>query len=257
MQKKREAPRRFRQTVALPQSILALQLCARNDAGGEPPSDYEGGARIRIVLADSATIYRVGVQNIFALEDDIQLMAQADTLAGLHDTIQRFPADLILLEGRLLAGTADTISELVRRAPTLRIIVSVENDAINTIELYRRGVQGIIPRSISPGLLVKCVRKITAGETWIDNQSINSIIEAYSSQSYALSSPKSQPFSYMELVIITCVTRGMHNQEIAFHLGTSEQVVKNYLRKIYFKLGVLDRLELALYQQHQLAKIDP
>ena len=161
----------------------------------------------------------------------------------------------------MIAGNVDTISELFHRTPQLKIIVqSVRNDGINTIELYRRGVQGIIPRSVSPGLLVKCVRKVAAGEIWIDNQSVNSIIEAYSSQTYVLNSPHDPlHLSPMELWIITCITRGMHNQEIAFQLGTSERVVKNYLRKIYFKLGVLDRLELAALscQQHQLGKIDP
>jgi two-component system nitrate/nitrite response regulator NarL len=98
---------------------------------------------------------------------------------------------------------------------------------------------------------VTCVRKIAAGESWIHNQSIDSLVEGCSSQGYALASPQKQPFSHMELVIITCVTRGMHDQEIAFHLSTSEQVVKNYLRKICLKLGILDRMELTLsFQQH-------
>ena len=253
MQQKSEAPRRFRHSVTSPQSILPLKLLARDDAGGETPIDYESDAKIRIVLADSQAIYRVGVENIFALENDIQVIAQADTLLGLHDTIQSVPADIVVLEGNLIAGVVDTISELVQRAPKLRIVVqSAQNDRLNTVELYRRGVQGIIPRSISPGLLVKCVRKIIAGETWIDNQSVNAIIRACSSQTYAPSSLQHQPpLSPMELRLITCIARGMHNQEIAFHLGTSEQVVKNYLRKIYFKLGVLDRMELTLsFQQH-------
>jgi two-component system nitrate/nitrite response regulator NarL len=185
------------------------------------------------------------------------VIAQVDTLAGLHGAIQRFPTDMILLEGNLIAGTVDAIPELVRRAPQLKIIVqSAQNDETNTVELYRRGVRGIIPRSISPDLLVKCVRKIAAGETWIDNQSINWVIEAYRSQASALTSPRTQPrLSPKELAIITCITQGKRNKEIAYQLGTTEQVIKNYLRKVYDKLGVSDRLELALYcLHHQLHK---
>jgi DNA-binding NarL/FixJ family response regulator len=105
-------------------------------------------------------------------------------------------------------------------------------------------------------LLVKCVRKIAAGETWIDNQSINWVIEAYRSQATALTSPRTQPrLSPKELAIITCITQGKRNKEIAYQLGTTEQVIKNYLRKVYDKLGVSDRLELALYcLHHQLHK---
>ena len=52
------------------------------------------------------------------------------------------------------------------------------------------------------------------------------------------------------MAIIVCITQGKRNKEIAFQLGTTEQVIKNYLRKIYDKLGVSDRLELALYCLH-------
>jgi DNA-binding NarL/FixJ family response regulator len=66
-----------------------------------------------------------------------------------------------------------------------------------------------------------------------------------------LTNPRSQPrLSEKELAIIACITRGMRNKEIAYQVGTTEQVVKNYLRKIYDKLGVADRLELALYCLH-------
>jgi DNA-binding NarL/FixJ family response regulator len=221
------------------------------------PDPGADSAAIRIVLADSQAIYRVGMRKIFALEDDIRVIAQVDTLAGLHGAVQRFPTDIVLLEGSLIAGTTDAIPELVRRAPQLKIIVqSAQTDESNTVELYRRGVRGIIPRSISPDLLVKCVRKIAAGETWIDNQSVNWVIEAYRSQATALTSPRSQPrLSPKELAIITCITQGKRNKEIAYQLGTTEQVIKNYLRKVYDKLGVSDRLELALYcLHHQLHK---
>jgi DNA-binding NarL/FixJ family response regulator len=124
------------------------------------------------------------------------------------------------------------------------------------VELYRRGVRGVVPRSISPDLLVKCVRKIALGETWIDNQSISWVIEAYRAQAQMLTNPRTQPrLSEKELAIIGCITRGMRNKEIAYQIGTTEQVIKNYLRKVYDKLGVSDRLELALYcLHHQILK---
>jgi two-component system, NarL family, nitrate/nitrite response regulator NarL len=260
MQEERKAPRLFSQAADPPQSITALNHPARDDAGVEPPIEYEGADRptIRVVLADSENLYRVGIQTIFALEDDIRVIAQADTLPGLHHAIQRFPPDVILLvQGKLIASTVDAIPELVRRAPKLKIIVNAaKNDETNTVELYLQGVQGIIRRSISPDLLVKCVRRIAAGETWIDNQSINEVIEAYRSQETALTNPRTQTrLSPKELAIVTCITQGMRNKEIAVQLGTSEQVIKNYLRKVYGKLGVSDRLDLALYcLRHTLHK---
>jgi len=213
--------------------------------------------QIRVILADSQAIYRVGMKKVFALEDDIRVVAQAESLSNLHTALQRYPTDVVLLEGQLIAGTSDAIPELVRRAPDAKLIVQVvEADESNIVELYRRGVRGVVPRSVSPDLLIKCVRKIAAGETWIDNQSISWVIEAYRSQAATLTNPRLQPkLSKKELAIISCITRGMRNKEIAYQIGTTEQVIKNYLRKVYDKLGVSDRLELALYcLHHQLLK---
>src|SRR5579871_1327693 len=223
----------------------------------EAPEESNSPAGVRVILADSQAIYRVGMKKVFAVEDDIRVVAQVETLANLYAALQRYPTDVVLLEGQLIAGTVDAIPDLVRQAPEAKLIVQVaEADEANTVELYRRGVRGVVPRSISPDLLVKCVRKIAEGETWIDNQSISWVIEAYRAQATTLTDPRVQPkLSKKELAIIGCITRGMRNKEIAYQIGTTEQVIKNYLRKIYDKLGVSDRLELALYcLHHELLK---
>lgn len=224
----------------------------QNAPDAELPEALDKAGTIRIILADSQAIYRVGIRKIFALEDDIRVVAQADSLDSLRAAIERYPTDIVLMEGNLLAGTANFIPELLRIAPDVKLIVqAVASDENHTVELYRRGVRGIISRSISPDLLVRCVRRIAAGETWIDNQSVNWVIEAYRAQAAALVNPRNQPrLSPKEMAIITCITQGRRNKEIAFQLGTTEQVIKNYLRKIYDKLGVSDRLELALYCLH-------
>jgi two-component system, NarL family, nitrate/nitrite response regulator NarL len=223
----------------------------------EPGQESDASARpntpvIRVILADSQAIYRVGMRKVFAIEDDIRVVAQVDTIENLHAAVQRFPSDIVLLEASLLDGTTNAIPELVRLAPDTKVIVqALAADESRTVELYRRGVRGIIPRSISPDLLVKCVRKIAQGETWIDNQSVNWVIEAYRSNAASLTSTRTQPrLSAKEHAIIYCITQGKRNKEIATQIGTTEQVIKNYLRKIYDKLGVSDRLELALYCLH-------
>ena len=217
---------------------------------------------IRIILADSQAIYRVGMRKVFALEDDMSVVAQAESLEALRELLQHTPADVVVVEAGLIPAMASTLPELVRMAPEVKWIVQVlEIDEATTVELYRRGVRGVIPRAISPDLLLKCVRKIAAGETWIDNRSVSWVIEAYrthgiASTAHAKTQPKLSP---KELTIIGGIARGMRNREIADQIGTTEQVIKNYLRKVYDKLGVSDRLELALYCiQHELVpKGDP
>jgi two-component system nitrate/nitrite response regulator NarL len=214
---------------------------------------------IRVLLADSQAIYRVGISKIFALEDDFQVVAQADSLENLRVAVERHPTDVVLVDGELLNGATNSIPELLRIAPDIKLIVqAVSTDEGQTVDLYRRGVRGVISRSISPDLLVRCVRRISTGETWIDNQTVNWVIEAYRAQATAILNPRTQPrLSPKETAISTCITQGKRNKEIAFQLGTSEQVIKNYLRKIYDKLGVSDRLELALYcLQNKITKPD-
>jgi two-component system nitrate/nitrite response regulator NarL len=245
--------------------LFVLTSFARIVVMNEPAG--ADGAVIGIILANSQAVYRVGILQIFESEIDMRVVAQADTLAGVHRAVDRFfsqsptqgasKSAMILLEGNMISGTVNVISELVRRAPQTKIIVQLdEKNEPNTVELYRRGVSGIIPHSISPDLLVKCVRKTAAGETWIDNQSVNRLLEAFRFETTALDSPRTQPrLSPKELAIITCITQGKRNKEIAYQLGTTEQVIKNYLRKVYDKLGVADRLELAVYVlRHDLHK---
>src|ERR1035441_2147817 len=114
---------------------------------------------VRIILADSQAIYRVGIRKVFALEDDLRVVAQADSLENLKLAIERYPTDIVLVEASLLAGTANVIPDMLRAAPDVKLIVhAVAADENHTVELYRRGVRGIISRSISPDLLVRCVR---------------------------------------------------------------------------------------------------
>jgi len=222
------------------------------EAASSEALQSQSAATIRVILADTQAIYRVGTKKIFALEDDIRVVAQAENLGQVLAAAAKFPADVLLFEGAISPNAPEAVSEVLKRAGNLRVIVlSPETDEETTVEFFRRGVRGILPRSVAPEMLVKCVRKVAVGETWIDNQSVNWVIEAYRSQAAQLTSPRPKTkLSDKELLIISCVTQGMRNKEIANEIGTTEQVVKNYLRKVYDKLGVSDRLELALYCIH-------
>jgi len=207
---------------------------------------------VRVIIADSQAIYRVGMSRVFAAEGDIQVVGQADTIGTLRTLLKQQPADVLLLDWSMLGGHSDAVGELIKLGPQLKVIVQgAVSDETRTVDLYRNGVRGTIPRSITPDLLVKCVRKIAAGETWIDNQSVTWLIDAYRTQATQGTHVKSAPrLSPKEMSIIAYISQGKRNKEIAHHIGTSEQVIKNYLRKIYDKLGVSDRLELALYYLH-------
>ena len=210
----------------------------------------EGGPGIvRVILADTQAIFRAGLRKIFALEDDIRVVGQAETLAQTLSAVKKFSADVLMFEAALAPNPVESVADILRQNPGVRVVVvtpAAQEEL--TLELFRRGAHGIVSREVEPEILVECLRKVAAGETWLDQQGMRWVMDAFRNQNTrpAGSRPKVQ-LTPKETLIVSCVTQGMKNKEIALRVGTTEQVVKNYLRKVYDKLGVADRLELALY----------
>jgi two-component system, NarL family, nitrate/nitrite response regulator NarL len=221
------------------------------------PTNVEGnlgagddkGLFVRVILADSQAIFRAGLRKVFALEDDIRVVGQAETLPQTQSAVAKFSADVLIFEAALTPSPVESFAEILHQYQKLRVIVVTPSaDEELTLELFRRGAHGIVSREVEPELLVECLRTVVAGETWLDKQGVSWVMQAYRNQNSRTTGarPKVQ-LTPKETLIVSCVTQGMKNKEIALRVGTTEQVVKNYLRKVYDKLGVADRLELALY----------
>src|SRR5947208_12146831 len=108
------------------------------------------------------------------------------------------------------------------------------------------GVHGVIYRNVSGEALVQCVRKVNKGETWV--QDTNESKET--AENDLVGARVRDRLTAKELKIVALIVQGYKNKEIATQLGTTEQVIKNYLRNVYDKIGVSDRLELALFTIH-------
>ena len=221
---------------------------------GKPASRAPGNAAgeaapIRVILADTQSLYRVGIRKIFESEDGIQLVAQPEALERTLEAVAKFPADVLLLEASLSPDPAEAISEVLQRAPSLKVVVLIDKPLREdeTMEYLQRGARGMVSRSIPPELLVRCVRKVGEGELWLDKRSVNWLAEAYRVQAQPAAPHPKMQLSEKERLIVSMVAEGRRNKEIAGQLGTTEQVVKNSLRRIYDRLGVADRLELAIY----------
>src|SRR2546426_8389216 len=225
--------------------MASIPVVEENHGAG----DESGKGFIRVILADTQAIFRAGLRKIFALEDDIRVVGQAETVAQTLSAVKKFSADVLIFESALAANPVEAVVDLMRQCSEIKIVVVTPGaEEELTLELFRRGVHGIVSREVEPELLVECLRKVASGQTWLDSQGVHWVMEAYRNQHSrpAGSRPKVQ-LTPKESLIVSCVTQGMKNKEIAIRVGTTEQVVKNYLRKVYDKLGVADRLELALY----------
>jgi DNA-binding NarL/FixJ family response regulator len=232
--------------------MASIPVVEDNDNVEQPIPDEGGGSLIRVIVADSQAIFRAGLRKIFAVEDDIRVVGQAETLSQAVSAAKKFTADILIFEAALAPNPVDAVSELLRQAPKLRLVViTAEPNEEITLEMFRRGAHGIVSREVEPELFVECLHKVSKGEPWLDSRGVHWVLEAYRSQGTRPASSRAKvQLTPKESLIVSCVTQGMKNKEIAVRVGTTEQVVKNYLRKVYDKLGVADRLELALFCLH-------
>jgi DNA-binding NarL/FixJ family response regulator len=132
---------------------------------GEGIQPEDGKGTIRVIVADTQAIFRAGLRKIFALEDDIRVVGQAESLDQTIAAIQKFSADIVIFEAALAPNPADAVSDLLRQSASCRLVVVLqEPDQEMTLELFRRGAHGIVSREIEPEMLVECLRKVAQGE---------------------------------------------------------------------------------------------
>jgi DNA-binding NarL/FixJ family response regulator len=209
---------------------------------------------VHVMLADSQAIFRMGIGKVLAAEPGIAVVNQAESLGEALAALAATHADVLLLEAALSPTPSETISDLLKRFPSLGLVLllNASPSEAETLEYLRRGVHGLVTRAIAPELLGRCLRKVFEGEYWIGHDAVGWVLKAFRDQAVQLRSTEPRRrLSEKELLIISGVTQGLRNKDIARKIGTSEQVIKNYLRKIYEKLGISDRLELALYTVHK------
>src|SRR3989442_6453897 len=124
--------------------MAGIRVSVEEDYGARE----EGGEGhfIRVIVADSQAIFRAGLRKIFALEDDIRVVGQAETLAQTVSAVKKFSADVLLLESAMAASPAEVVADLLRQAPRLRIVgVTATSHAESTLELFRQA-PGILAR---------------------------------------------------------------------------------------------------------------
>lgn len=196
----------------------------------------------RIIIADDQAIFRAGAARVLALEHDMSLVAQCMDTAKLWAAIAAFRGSILLVS--LTLGIEPAV--LLERTTPLGIksLLIVENTAEVSERTFEQ-MDGVIARSIAANDLVDCVRRVAKGQRLTRGATVTTlqVTDTVGAKVRDRLTPK-------EMQIVSLIVQGCKNREIASRLGTKEQVIKNYLRSIYDKSGVSDRLELALFTIH-------
>jgi DNA-binding NarL/FixJ family response regulator len=198
---------------------------------------------LKIILADSQAIFRAGAAKVLAVEDDFRIVAQCENTERMLVAIESFRANVLIFSTAMHVDIRQLV-ELAKKTKTRLIIVIESSD--NSAQYLQLGISGVVFRNVSGNALVECVRKVSRGETWV--QDTGAAAEA--TENDIVGARVRDRLTPKELRIVALIVQGFKNKEIATQLGTTEQVIKNYLRNVYDKIGVSDRLELALFTIH-------
>src|SRR5689334_2213876 len=227
------------------------------------PAPPGGGSKskIRIVVADDHPIFRDGLCKLLALEEDFEVVAQAQDGREVLDVLQQYEPDILLLDLKMpgLDGLGTLQRLQAARNRTRVIVLTASDDKNEFVQAMKLGTSGIVLKQTATDLLIKSIRKVHAGEIWLDSHTTAAVIRQFVSADevppppQAAAAPRERersPLSQREREIVALVAQGFKNKEMAEKMFISEQTVKNHLHNIFDKLGVSDRLELALYAIH-------
>ena len=207
---------------------------------------------IRILMADDHAIFRDGLRKLLDAEDDISIVGEASTGTQCIQLLGKLRPDILLLDLRMPDKDGLAVLEEVNfdSLPTRVIVLTATEDDREVVRAVRMGARGIVLKDSATDLLIKSIRTVYSGEIWLDKKKTSDVIEAFKKS--AESGPRRDKplLSDREKEIVGLVAQGFRNREIGEKLFISEQTVKNHLHNIFDKLGVSDRLELALYSLH-------
>jgi DNA-binding NarL/FixJ family response regulator len=217
-------------------------------------------AKIRIVIADDHPIFRDGLCRLLSLEEDFEVVGQVEDGLHVSEVLQQCDPDILLLDLNMpgLSGLAALQKLQAASSRTRVILLTASDNQHEFVQALKLGSCGIVQKQTATELLIDSVRRVHAGEIWLDSDTTAAVMRRFVANEEAPPPPQMpstavprererSPLSLREGEIVSFVAQDFKNKEIAEKMFISEQTVKNYLCNIFDKLGVSDRLELALH----------
>jgi DNA-binding NarL/FixJ family response regulator len=197
----------------------------------------------KVILADSQAIFRAGTAKVLAMNEELRIIAQCTDLDRMYHAITTFPGSIVLFASSMRPDL--TRLRMLLETTGSRGVVIAENSE-TAASFLQQGFRGVVFRNVTGPALVECVQRVAAGDTSIPPQ----LMLSDSPEEDMVGTRVRDRLTPKEMRIVALIAQGCKNREIALRLKTTEQVIKNYLRSIYDKTGVSDRLELALFTIH-------
>jgi two-component system, NarL family, nitrate/nitrite response regulator NarL len=216
---------------------------------------YNSSHPVRVLIADDHPVFREGLRLLLELDRKIRVVGEARDGQEAAELTRKLKPDLVLLDLRMPRCSGLEAVKLMERLPfPVRILVlATEVERHDIVEVLKHGAAGIILKESTTQLLRKSIHAVVAGEYWVERQSISDLVRELTCRP-GIASPDEPKGPWRltprERQIVTEVVAGRTNKEIAQELCVSLQTVKHHLTNIFDKVGVHNRLELALFSVH-------
>jgi DNA-binding NarL/FixJ family response regulator len=208
---------------------------------------------IRVLLVDDHVVMRMGLRLLLESQPDLLVVGEAATGAEALTAATCEAPDVIVLDLDLGGESAiDSLPALRAAAPQARVLIltGVRDPALQR-QAVRCGAVGLVRKETAAEVLVQAIRKVHAGEAWLERTMMAAVLDEMQSPSTAPpcdpEAAKIASLTTREREVIALIGEGLKNRDIATRLRISETTVRHYLTTIFAKLEVTDRLELVVY----------
>jgi len=220
------------------------------------------GSPIRVLVVESSRMNCDLLMGVFGRSPQFNVMGTASEAEALI-LAERNSPDVALVSSALDSepkGGLKMAQKLLASHPKIKVVMMVDaTRREEVVEAFRAGAVGIFARDVPSKMLSKCVSCVHAGQIWANSVQIKFALEALADvpRLKIVDNGGKAMLTERQMQIVRCLADGLSNREIAVALNLSEHTVKNYMFRIFDKLGVSTRVEVALYAYSHLAPNPP
>jgi len=216
-----------------------------------------GGTPIRVFVADNSPIHTQLVAEGLRRDPNLQIIVPMSDSSGLIAEVMASDVDVLVLSANLDEQPSrglEILQELRTSFPGIRAVVLLHSSKRELIvDAFRAGARGIFSRQGSIEMLMKAVRCVHEGQIWANSREMSLAVEALANSRMVrpMNGNGLNLLSRREMEVVRCLAEGMTNREIAERLQLSQHTIKNYLFRVFDKLGVSSRMELLFMTLNQ------
>jgi len=205
----------------------------------------------RVVIVDDHTLFREGLRTILEMEEDLEVVADAESAEDIVEMVWQTKPDILLLDIKMPQGSGlDAVPAVLRISPRTHVLVLTACDEKEEhVRAFKLGAKGVILKDSARQTLMQAIHTACSGEVWVDPRMTGALVEELSHLPEAGAAPARDEngLTERELEIVRLVASGFKNKEVGNTLTISERTVKTHLTNIFQKLGVRDRVGLVMY----------